>query len=250
MSDLLVVHGLQYASYSLELSLVVILAVSGFRKKLPEFFFYVLGFFAVDAVMRPLVLHQFGAGSLEYRYFYWVSDAALTIGVFLLVSFFFRRVFGSSREDWLFARRMLAIVFAFVVLITCFAISLHFDHLFTRFMVEFQQNLYFACLVLITLLYVTLQRVEGVDERLDLLVCGLGIEFAGPAANLALMYLTPGGRFAGFLLTMVMPICSIGMLATWLYAVTRVPEGKKVHAPKKERSRVPAFAEVHARGVR
>lgn len=251
MSDVVIVHGLQYASYGLELCLVVILAASAAWKKLPEFFWYVIGFFAVDAVMRPLVLVHFGARSFEYRYFYWVSDAALTIGVFLLIGFFFRRAFASNRENWLFVRRMLAVVFAFVVLATCFVISLHFDHLFTRFLVEFQQNLYFASLVLITLLYLALQHTEGFDERIEILVCGLGIEFAGPAATLALMYLTPGGRFGGFLLSIVMPICTLGMLSTWIYAVKCLPEKTKAFAPKRRgRSRVAPLTEVSVRGVR
>lgn len=245
----LVVHAFQYAGYGVEVCLLVVLLASGTWKKLPDFFLYVLGFIGVDAILRPIFLYHYGWTSLQFRYCYWISDVALAIGAFLLISSLFRRAFASNRENWIFMRRTLAIVFGFIVLISCFAISEHFDHLFTRFIIEFQQNLYFACLVLNTVLYVTLQKVEGVDERLDLVVCGLGIEFAGPAANLALMYLTPGGQFAGFLLTIVMPICTIAMLVTWLHAVKQPSKMRKLPG-RAVSPRMPVFAESNIPGVR
>lgn len=245
----LIVHAFQYASYGLEVCLLVFLLASGQWKKLSDFFLYVLGFVSIDAILRPIFLYHYGWTSLQFRDCYWISDVALAIGAFLLISSLFRRAFASNRENWIFTRRMLAIVFGFTVLVACFAISEHFDHIFTRFIVEFQQNLYFACLILNTLLYITLQKIEGVDERLDFLVCGLGIEFAGPAANLALMYLTPGGRFAGFLLTIVMPVCNIAMLMTWIYAVKQPPKMRKFPVREPGR-RTPVFMDPNISGVR
>ncbi|MGH9325702.1 MAG: hypothetical protein ACRD2B_03295 [Terriglobia bacterium] len=241
-------HAFQYAGYGAEVCLLVVLLASGTWKKLPYFFLYVVGFVGVDAILRPVFLYHYGWTSFQFRDCYWISDVALTVGAFLLISALFRRAFASNQENWIFMRRTLAIVFGFIVFISCFALSEHFDHIFTRFIVEFQQNLYFACLVLNTLLYVTLQKTEGVDERLDLLVCGLGIEFAGPAANLALMYLTPGGRFAGLLLTIIMPVCNIAMLMTWLYAV-RQPAKIRKFAGQKIGQPVSVFAESNARGA-
>ena len=70
---------------------------------------------------------------------------------------------------------------------------------FTLFIIEFNQNLYFTCLVLNTLLYILLQQIDSADDELGLLVCGVGIQFAGPAATLALLTLTTGEHFAHIL---------------------------------------------------
>ncbi len=64
------------------------------------------------------------------------------------------------------------------------------------FIVEFSQNLYFSCLVLNTLLYVMIQQLAIDDDELGLLVCGMGVQFAGEAACLALLHLTLGENFA------------------------------------------------------
>ena len=130
--------------------------------------------------------------------------------------------------------------------------SLHYDHLFTRFIIGLQQNLFFACLVLNTLLYVMLQYLESVDEELNLIVCGMGIALAGPAAGLALMYLTPGGQDAGVLYGLVTPFCNLGVFALWLYAVTRSPSAEPALyiAERDTRGRRPAFAEIPLQGTR
>src|SRR5207245_9709902 len=104
------------------------------------------------------------------------------------------------------------------------------------FMTEFQQNLYFACLVLNTLLYLLRQRRQSEDEELAMTVCGLGIQFAGPAANFALVYLAQGNASFQALYQYLGVFCTIGMLATWGYAVVHVPQPAKVAS--KERSPV------------
>jgi len=90
--------------------------------------------------------------------------------------------------------------------------------------VEFEQNLYFTCLVLNTLLYLLLQQTHSADEELGLLVCGLGIQFAGPAASFALVHLTSGEAYATSLNHFLGQLCTMGMLLTWFYAVAWMPK--------------------------
>jgi hypothetical protein len=66
MFDLLLVHGLQYASYALEASLVVVLLLRGWWKKYPTFFLYVTAFTFIDSIFRPTVLYSFGWSSPQY----------------------------------------------------------------------------------------------------------------------------------------------------------------------------------------
>jgi len=64
-----------------------------------------------------------------------------------------------------------------------------------------------------------LQYVESTDEQLGLLVCGMGIQFAGPTAGLALVHIASAYR----LFDHVGPVCTLGMLLIWIYAVRRFP---------------------------
>jgi hypothetical protein len=92
------------------------------------------------------------------------------------------------------------------------------------FIVEFSQNLYFTCLVLNTLLYVMLQQLAIDDDELGLLVCGMGLQFAGEAAFLALLHLTSGENFARVLIGFLNPACTLGMLLIWTYAIVKTPQ--------------------------
>ncbi|MGH9403558.1 MAG: hypothetical protein ACRD2P_15815 [Terriglobia bacterium] len=246
--DSLLVHGLQYASYAVELVLVILLLMRSRWRDAKTFSAYIFGYFAVDAILRPAVLYTFGFASLQYRYVYWVSDILLTLGAFLLICFFFRRACSDKPEVWSYLRSMLAAVFVIIAFISYFSLTSHYGHLFSRFIVDLQQNLYFSCLVLNTLLYIMLQQWDSVDEKLSLLVCGFGIGFAGPAANMALMYLTPGGRDAGILLTLITPLCSLGMCMVWMYAVAHKATSQVAVQSQKDVRAVPAFAEVPMRG--
>ena len=169
-------------------------------------------------------LHTFGLASRQYFYVYWSTDFLLVISAFLLVCLFFRRACLHEEKMWRFVRLLLLFVFILVLGISGLSFSRNYSHLFTYFIIEFNQNLYFTCLVLNTLLYLLLQQIDSADDQLGLLVCGVGIQFAGPAATLALVHLTTGEGFAQSLASFVMPLCTLGMLLVWAYAIVRVKD--------------------------
>jgi hypothetical protein len=68
-----------------------------------------------------------------------------------------------------------------------------------------------------------LHHINSADHQLELLVCGVGIQFAGPAATLALVHLTHGGRFAKLLAYQTIPLCTLGMLLVWAYVIVYAP---------------------------
>ncbi|MGH9354227.1 MAG: hypothetical protein ACRD2G_19030 [Terriglobia bacterium] len=253
MTDLLAVHGLQYVGYAIEIVLLALLLTRGRWKSAKPFFLYFAGYFALDTLLRPAVLYIYGFSSLQYRYTYWMTDILLTLGAFLLICLLFRRACSGKPEVWSYLRSMLAAVFIIIAFISYFSLAHHYDHLFSRFIVGLQENLYFTCLVLNTLLYIMLQQWDSVDERLSLLVCGLGIEFAGPAAGMALAYLTPGGHDAGILTPLVSQMCNLGMCMVWLYAMAQKPVkvsatgDSQEHAARARSSRDLVLAEVPVR---
>lgn len=235
--------GLQYAGYLLEIVLLGALFRPKVRGRNVPLIVYVISFFMMDGVARPYALYHYGLNSSQYAVCYWITDVLLVLAAFLLICFLFRRASKENKELWSYLRGMLPAVFVLTAFISSYSLSLHYDHLFTRFIVGFQQNLFFACLVLNTLLYVMLQYLENPDEELNLLVCGMGIALAGPAAGLALMYLTPGGQNAGVLYGLVTPFCNLGVFALWLFAVTRPASAQRVLSTE-SRERPPLFAEI------
>ena len=232
MVERLAIVGLQYSVYILEFALVVYLLVKGHLRRLSGIFVYLCGLFLIDAVGRPFVLYRYGFHSAQYGYAYWLSDAFLELTAFVLVCVLFRRACQEKPKLWESVRLLLGCVFVLVFAVSLFSLSSHHDQLLTRFIIEFEQNLYFTCLVLNTLLYILLQHTESADEELGLLVCGLGIQFAGPAGAYALIHLLPGWESATLVNDIIGQLCTMGMLLTWFYAIARVHEPVQVPAPR------------------
>jgi hypothetical protein len=222
----------QYTIYLLEAGVLGYLLLRRRERSLLPVALYLALLLVVDGLSRPLVLYRYGLTSLQYEYFFWLTDILLALGAFLLVCLFFRRACGEHRELWQVVRLVQIFVLILVAGISLFSLSRNFDHLFTRFIVEFQQNLYFTCLVLNTLLFILMQQLQSADEELSMLVCGMGIQFAGPAANLALVYLTPGQQFGSELYRHIGPLFTLGMLLTWFYALARAPQFGRVAKPQ------------------
>jgi hypothetical protein len=222
----------------LEVGLLVYLVACGHAKRVWELVVY-LAVSSGVGMARLYTLHHYGFTSSQYGNCYWTTDLLLVLAAFVLVVSFFRRACSHNQEMWHFVRLLLGTVLVAITVVSFFSLSSHEDKLFSFFIVEFSQNLYFASLVLTTLLYLMTLKMEIVDESLAMLVCGLGIEFAGPAAGLALTYLTTDGvgRVVGVYL---FPLCDIGMILTWFYAVSRVPGLAKAHRSRAETT--PAFA--------
>jgi len=213
---------LSYSGYILEVGLLVYLLLRGRGKHLWEIVFYLALSLGV-AGARFYTLHQYGLSSSQYGNCYWTTDLLLVLAAFVLVVSFFRRACSGKPGMWENVRMLLGGVLVSIAAISYFSLANHSDKLFSSFTVEFSQNLYFACLVLTTLLYLMTLKMEIADERLGMLVCGLGIEFAGPAAGLALVFLSRQPELMRVVGVYFFPLCDIGMILTWFYAITRVP---------------------------
>jgi hypothetical protein len=221
MESNLVGHIFQYAGIIFEAALILYVAWSGQWKAQGGVGLYLTSLLSAQ-LARAYVLFRFGQVGYSYYYVYWSTDLPLVISAFLIVCYFFRRACRNEEKMWRFVRLLLFFIFVLVATISGLMFSTHYGNLLNYFIIEFNQNLYFTCLVLNTLLYLLLQRIESLDDQLGLLVCGMGIQFAGPTASFALLHITGGERFAELLATFVMPICTFGMLIVWAYAIVRV----------------------------
>lgn len=238
----LVSYGLQYAGYIIEAGLVLCLAWTGQWRRLRSAAFYLTCLLAAE-LMRAIALHNYGFGSLHYFYVYWSTDFLLVGSAFLLVCLFFRRACQDQGKLWRLVRGLLLLVFVLVLVVSGLCFSHNYSHLFTYFIIEFNQNLYFTCLVLNTLLYILLQQIQSTDEELVLLVCGVGIQFAGPTATLALVHVTTGESIAQSLAYLAIPLCTLGMLLVWAYSFILAKKGKAIRLRRPE---MPVLAEATA----
>ena len=240
MLEQLLTHGLQWATYFSEALLVGVLVLRGQWKRQAGVFLYLFLFLFLDGAVRPYALFHYGLKSPhhEYYYVYWLTDVILTVSAFALVCWFFRRACASDEKMWHKLRPMLGLVFILLAAISYFMIASKIHDFYSDFVTQLQQNTYFACRVLTTLLYVMLQSAEARDEQLAMLVCGMGILFAAPAAVLAAFKLLPRSDYVSILINHVDQLCTLGMLFTWWYAITKLPYGATV------RMDVPAVAEL------
>ncbi|MBI1941187.1 MAG: hypothetical protein HYS33_06740 [Acidobacteria bacterium] len=236
MVEKLITHGLQYGVYVLELFLFLFLLRRGEWRRLTGAWLYVGFLFLVDGLARPYVLYRFGFTSTQYAYFFWLTDAGLLIAAFLLVSDLFRRACRNEEVLWRHVRLLLNLVFVLVLAISLISLHRNYQNLFSSFIVEFQQNLYFTCLILVTLLFFLLQYMESMDEELILIVTGMGIQFAGPAASLALFYLAPEQNYSRAVWNYGAPLCTLAMLLLWFYATTQGPKALAVPGPGRKAS--------------
>jgi hypothetical protein len=241
MDSGIVSYGFQYGCYLIEAGLIVLLAQRSHRNRFVSVLLY-LSCLLATGVARSYTLHRYGYHSAQYLCVYWKTDFPLVISAFILVCLFFRRACLHEEKMWRQVRLLLAFICVLVVGISGISFSHIYGNLLTDFIFEFNQNLYFTCLVLNTLLYLLLQQIDSADDQLGLLVCGVGIQFAAPAATLALLHLTAGAPFAKLLNSLANRFCTLGMLLVWAYAVVHVKE-KAIQVTRRE---IPALAEVTA----
>ncbi|MFQ5662859.1 MAG: hypothetical protein ACE5HL_03405 [Terriglobia bacterium] len=165
---------------------------------------------------------SYGYTSPQYFYFYFTGDAIMSVLSYLLIGSFFIYLFRHS----VFRKYIqLTLVFFFVgvVIVSGSFISGSVDRLYSRWVIEFEQNMYFVGVLLTFLLWMTMSYLGAETRRFVLLVSGMGIFFTAHAANYALRFLVPG---LADVLARVPPLAYTFMVLLWLYTFLRVPEGE------------------------
>lgn len=170
-----------------------------------------------------------GYNSVAYFYFYYTGDAVVTVINYLLIGSFFSYLFRDSifRK---YVRLVLAFFFLGVVVVSGLFISGGLERLYSRWVIEFQQNMYFVGVLLTFLLWMTMTYLGAETRRFVLLVSGMGIFFAAHAANYALRFLSHSTKLEE-VLARVPPLAYTFMVVLWLYTFWRVPEGEAAVEP-------------------
>ncbi|MGB8494808.1 MAG: hypothetical protein WCE53_10455 [Candidatus Acidiferrum sp.] len=137
------------------------------------------------SIGRFFILWSYGQGSDQYMYFYFYSDALLTVALFVALISLYLHVLGelSAGEyvKWGAVFLLLGTAgFSYVV------VAQSADRLSTKFAYELSQNLYFVGLVLTYILWGAVLKLRETRTRLVQIILSLGLYFSGYAASYAL----------------------------------------------------------------
>ena len=175
------------------------------------------------------VLRHFSLSSPVYQYFYYYTDALLTISLFFVIMSFYQQVFqqmGVGR----YVRSASILLLSATALFSYLVVRQNTDHLTSRFVVEMGQNLYFVGVVLTYLLWGAIVKLRETRTRLIQLVLALGIFFSADAATYAMRNLFPG--LQGNILRFIPPIVGAFLPMAWAYTFTKVSEDARLETSR------------------
>jgi hypothetical protein len=133
---------------------------------------------ACDEILSFTILRRFGFTSNEYLYYYYYSDAVLTLLMFVAIAGLCSHIFREQgRSDRV--RALAVIILGIIVLYAGAVTAIKHQLLATRFAVEFSGSLYFAGMILTYGVWIVLLKRRDPRLRLVLVVSAFGIYFGG-----------------------------------------------------------------------
>jgi hypothetical protein len=173
---------------------------------------------------RYVVLARNGFTSDEYTYFYYYSDAILTICLYFalmsLYSFVFEELGAAT-----YVRAFSMLLLAGTALFSYGVIHQSENRMATLYVFELSQNLYFVGLVLTYLLWGAVLKMRETRARVIQFVLSLGVYFSLYAANYALDNIYPNLSYIWMhlpqLISTLLPIA-------WCFAFLRFSEDARL----------------------
>lgn len=172
---------------------------------------------------RYLVIAAAGFTSDAYVYFYYSSDAVLTICLFFVLMSMYAHVFSEMGVSKM-VRGGAMLLLGGTALISYHMVASSSDRMVTRFVFELSQNLYFVGVVLTYLLWGAMMKLRENRTRLMQLVLALGVYFSAFAGSYALRNMYPNfviWQYFQHLMAIWLPV-------TWAYSFIKVPEDARM----------------------
>jgi hypothetical protein len=203
--------------------LEALVVVSALRRKLLRRYFF-LNLYMLLCVCSTLgryrILSQDGITSLTYRYFYFYSDALLTIVLFFGLTSLYGYVLEELKVER-YVRLGAIVLLAGTAWFSYSVVSQSSHRIMTYFAFELSQNLYFVGLVLTYALWGTILKMRESRTLLVQLVLSLGVYFSAGAASFAISNLRPNLYPS---IIYVLPIMGCLLPLSWAYAFWSVPD--------------------------
>lgn len=180
---------------------------------------YMAGLMVVE-LGRYKILSQYGQSSPQYAYFYYYSDALLTICLYFALCTLYSHVFSEMKAER-YVKLGALLLLAGTAAFSGAVVLQSSTKILTHFVFELSQNLYFVGVVLTYVLWAAILKLRETRTRLIQLVLSLGIYFSLLAANYAIRNLYP--QF-GSVVGVLAPIIGTFLPVAWAYAFWRLPE--------------------------
>ena len=189
--------------------------------------FFPLNFYMLVATLftaaRFFTMVQYGVRSSQYFYFYFYSDALLTICLFFALMCLFSHVFQEMGAR-IYIRIGAILVIGLISAVSYGMVRQAQDKMVTHFAAELSQNLYFVGAVLSYVLWVAIRKLRETRTQLIQLVLALGVYFSAFAASYAQSVLYPNSlvwRLVSYAMAIWLPLA-------WGYTFLRIPEGARL----------------------
>src|SRR5215472_4334162 len=179
-----------------------------------------MGLSFVASVARFQALNRWGLSSPEYAYFYFYSDALLTIALYFALLNLYILVFDEMKVER-YLRFGAVILLGGTAWFSYAVISQSSHRILSHFAYELSQNLYFVGLVLTYVLWGAILKLRETRTRLIQFVLALGVYFSAIAADYALRNLSPNLQTVW---QYTMPLLACLLPAAWTYSLLRVSE--------------------------
>jgi hypothetical protein len=171
----------------------------------------------IVSVVRYSVFSRFGLRSSEYLYCYYYSDAVLTIFLYLALITLYLHVFDEMKVEK-YVRLAAVILLAGTAVFSYGVVQQSSQRMFTSFVYELSQNLYFVGLVLTYVLWGAILKLRETRTQLIQLVLSLGVYFSAFAATFALGNMFPNLQSV----TYIAPLFGCMLPLAWAYAFVRL----------------------------
>jgi hypothetical protein len=169
------------------------------------------------------VIATVGLFSDAYRYFYYYSDALLTICLYFILMSLYSHVFSEMGISK-FVRAGALLLLAGTAGISYHMVAASTDKLVTHFVYELSQNLYFVGVLLTYLLWGAMMKLRENRTRLMQLVLAMGVYFSAFAGSYAFGNIYPRlmvWRYICHLMVIWLPL-------SWAYTFMKVPEEARI----------------------
>src|SRR5437879_276281 len=174
-------------------------------------------------VARYEILHRYGLRSHEYLYCYYYSDAVLTIFLYLALITLYLHVFDEMKVEK-YVRLAAVLLLAGTALFSYGVVLQSSERMFTSFVYELSQNLYFVGLVLTYVLWGAILKLRETRTQLIQLVLSLGVYFSAFAATFALGNMFPNLQSV----TYITPVFGCMLPLAWAYTFFRLPHDARM----------------------
>jgi hypothetical protein len=170
------------------------------------------------------VLMHYGRSSLEYRYFYYYSEALLVISLYFALISLYSRVFEELKVEK-YVRFGAVLLLAGTAWFSYAVVNQSSARMLTHFVYELSQNLYFIGLVLTYALWGVILKLRETRALFVQIVLSLGVYFSAYAASYAISNLRPD-LFS--YMVYLFPVIGCLLPLAWAYAIWRVPEEARI----------------------